>query len=160
MRSPCSARLGPLSLDLLAAVRHLTTSCSPHAPARLGEEWSGWLTMRSERISSFTLPMMGTRFQAMGEVHSAAMYATLPETTGRYGCVEGNRWSEMFGDRISCGRGDCRRVGSRSCSMRKVLPSFTLRSSSGCVGLFPGDGVGGWSNRAVEELNHIGVRSG
>ena len=77
--------------------------------------------MRSDSISRRTLPTMGTRFQAIGEVQSAAMYATLPETVGRYGCVEGKRWSEMLGDKISCGKGDCRRVGRRSWRMRRAI---------------------------------------
>lgn len=36
-----------------------------------------------------------------------------------------------------------------------LLPRFNLRSSSGCIGFLPAR-----SNRAVDELNHIGVRSG
>ncbi len=54
------------------------------------------------------------------------MYATLPETAGRYGCVEGKRWSEMLGDRISCGKGDCRRVGRCSRIMRRAFPIITI----------------------------------
>ena len=57
--------------------------------------------MRSDIISSFTLPTIGMRFHAMGDVHSAAVYATRPETVGRCGCVVGKRWRDMFEARIS-----------------------------------------------------------
>ena len=39
--------------------------------------------MRSDRMVSLTLPTSGMRPQATGAVHSAAMYAILPETVGR-----------------------------------------------------------------------------
>lgn len=55
------------------AVRHFTTSCSPNAPGRRGEKCTGWLTMRSDRISRRRLPTMGTRFHAIGDVQRAAM---------------------------------------------------------------------------------------
>jgi hypothetical protein len=69
-----------------------------------------------------TLPMMGTRFQAMGDVQRAALYATRPETVGRCGCVEGNRWRQMLGARRSWGRGWRRRVGSRSWRTLRAVP--------------------------------------
>lgn len=77
-----------------------------------------FLTIRSERMISFTFPRTGTRPHATGEVHSAAVYAILPVTVGRCGCVEGNNCSVMCGERISCGRGFVRSEGRRSWRMR------------------------------------------
>lgn len=79
----------PLLLLLSSAEQDLrcshqrTTSCSGMAPARRGRNVRGSEVMRSARISRRTLPMMGTRFQAMGDVQRAALYATRPETVGR-----------------------------------------------------------------------------
>lgn len=50
-----------------------TTSCSGMAPGRRGRKVRGSEVMRSARISMRTLPTMGTRFQAMGEVQRAAL---------------------------------------------------------------------------------------
>lgn len=127
---------------------------------------------------------MGTRFHAIGDVHRAAMYATRPDTVGRYGCVEGKRWREMLGDRISCGKGDCRRVGRRSCKTRRALPSRVSLAISvkkwtpslltrGRYSLFPSLTLRSWSgsdepllsgldrlSRGVVAVNHIGVTVG
>lgn len=94
----------------------------------------------------------------------------------------------MLGERISCGKGDCRRVGRRSWSMRRafavamvsvrllgehtpyllgiiwydlLFPSLTLRSLSGfdeLLLLLGVSGIGGL-NRGIVELNHIRVNS-
>lgn len=66
------------------------------------------------------MPTSGTRFQAMGDDHSAAVYATRPETVGRCGCVEGKRCRVMEGERIFCGGGDCRSVGRCAWRMRRA----------------------------------------
>lgn len=50
-----------------------TTSCSAMAPERRGRKVRGSDVMRSARISSLTLPIIGTRFQAMGDVQRAAL---------------------------------------------------------------------------------------
>jgi hypothetical protein len=50
-----------------------TTSCSGIAPARRGRNVRGSVVMRSARTSIQTLPRMGTRFQARGEVQRAAL---------------------------------------------------------------------------------------
>ena len=62
----------------------------------------------------------------------------------------------MFGARISCGSGDCSRVGRRSWRIRRVFPSLTLRSSSGRDGPEPLCVV---SSDGAEESNHIGAVS-
>ena len=93
-------------------VSHLTMSFSSRRCA--GVDAQPFLTMRSDRILSFTFPMTGTLPHATGAVHSAAVYAILPPTVGRWGCVDGERWRLMCGERMSCGSGDTKRVGSRS----------------------------------------------
>jgi hypothetical protein len=104
-------------------VRHRTSNCSGRV--QVGErgecELELDLIIRSERISNLTFPTRGIRPHAIGEVHSAAEYATRPETVGRWGCVEGKRWRVICGERISCGRGDCSKVGMRSWRMRRAI---------------------------------------
>lgn len=34
--------------------------------------------------------------------------------------MEGKRWREICGERISCGRGEARRVGRRDCRIRRA----------------------------------------
>jgi hypothetical protein len=105
-------------------VRHRTSNCSGRVQVGgRGEcELELDLIIRSERISNLTFPTRGIRPHAIGEVHSAAEYATRPETVGRWGCVEGKRWRVICGERISCGRGDCSKVGMRSWRMRRAIP--------------------------------------
>jgi len=62
-----------------------------------------------------TFPTTGTRPHATGAVQRAALYASLPETVGRWGCVEGKRWREIEGERISWGSGEARRLGRVEC---------------------------------------------
>ena len=50
-----------------------TTSCSAMAPERRGRKVRGSEVMRSARISSLTLPNIGNRFHAMGDVQRAAL---------------------------------------------------------------------------------------
>lgn len=98
---------------------------------------------------SCTLPTMGTHPHATGAVHNAARYAIRPLTAGKCGCVDGNKCSEMEGDRIFCGSGVFRIFGSSGDSVRSatygqlvvqiseslvihlLLPSFRIRSSGG-----------------------------
>jgi hypothetical protein len=113
--STTSLTCPPLSSDF-PHVSHLTMSFSlsdcgdEHVPP--------FLTIRSESILSFTLPTTGTRPHATGAVHRAAVYAIFPRTVGRCGCVEGNKWRLMCGERMSCGRGDTSNVGKLSCRIR------------------------------------------
>lgn len=90
---------GPASRSSdLPHVSHLTMSLSwpasppPHAP---------FFTMRSDKIFSLQSPTTGTRPHATGAVHKAAVYASLPLTVGRLGCVEGNSSRLICGERIS-----------------------------------------------------------
>jgi len=69
------------------------------------------LIKRSERIVRRTFPTTGIRPHATGAVQRAALYASLPETVGRWGCVEGKRWREIEGERSSWGRGVARSLG-------------------------------------------------
>lgn len=101
------------SLSDLPHVCHLTISFSLRICAG-AEGPQPFLTIRSDRILSFTLPTTGTRPHATGAVHSAAVYASFPLTVGRWGCVEGNRWRLMCGERMSDGSGELRRFGRRS----------------------------------------------
>lgn len=105
----------PFSLDF-PHVSHLTMSFSLHKCA--GVDVPPFLIIRSDNILSFTLPTTGTRPHATGAVHNAAVYAILPLTVGRCGCVEGKRWRLMCGERISCGSGDIRSVGRLSWRIR------------------------------------------
>ena len=63
----------PWSPCVLRSSHHRTTSCSGMAPGRRGRKVRGSEVIRSARISSLTLPIMGTRFHAIGDVHSAAL---------------------------------------------------------------------------------------
>lgn len=120
------SRNGNVHLMLLPlVVRQRTISCSSPEPALF--PWP--FTMRSDKISNLTSPMIGRRFHARGDVHRAAMYATRPDTVGRCGCVEGNRWSEMLGARISWGKGDWSNVGRRSWRMRRAGKKIKCVSS-------------------------------
>ena len=84
--------------------------------------------MRSDNILSFTLPTTGTLPHATGAVHNAAVYAILPLTVGRCGCVEGNRWRLIWGERMSCGSGDTNSVGRRSCKIRMAAIASAVDS--------------------------------
>jgi hypothetical protein len=75
--------------------------------------------MRSDIMVNLTLPTSGILPQATGAVHSAAIYAILPDTEGKCGCVEGNKTRLMRGERTSEGRGVCNSVGR--CSWRVLI---------------------------------------
>lgn len=88
--------------------------------------------------------------------------------------MEGKRWRVICGERISCGRGEARRVGRRDWRMRRakreeavsvksawwrgggdvLLPSFSVRSSGVGVlsGLLP---LSAPERRGLELVNHI-----
>lgn len=83
-----------------------------------------FLIIRSDKMMSLTLPRTGTRPHATGLVHSAAVYAILPVTVGRCGCVEGKSLSVIWGERISCGRGEMRREGRRSWRILIAISNF------------------------------------
>ena len=93
--------------EVLGNARHRTRSSSP---------LSQGFTTRSAKTSRRTRP--GSWPQTKGEVHRAVLYATRPLAEGRCGWEEGKRWRAMWGERISEGRGDCRRVGREDCRVR------------------------------------------
>jgi hypothetical protein len=113
----------------LPQVFHFTINFSSLFSAAV--ELPPFLTIRSDRIVSFTLPTRGTLPQATGAVHKAATYAIRPVTVGRCGCVDGKRWRLILGDRMSEGSGDCRRVGKLSCNVLTVFPNCNVLSSGG-----------------------------
>lgn len=60
----------------------------------------------------------------------------------------------MWGESISGGRGEASKVGRRDCSIRRVLPSFNVRSSGGASsGLAPD--VWGARRGGLELVNKI-----
>lgn len=76
--SPLRAIRAAISLrksdgTLSGSVTHLTTMISSSDPRRAGAKGSGPGCMRMVRTSMPTLPIIGTRFQAMGEVQRAAL---------------------------------------------------------------------------------------
>lgn len=63
----------------------------------------------------------------------------------------------MWGESISGGRGEARSVGRRDCSMRRVLPSFKVRSSGGASSGWAPD-FSGARRSGLELVNEISAK--
>ena len=118
--------------DGFPMVRQRITSCSwsraSDSDSDSGGKSVGDLTILSDKISNLTFPTRGTLPHASGEVHNAAIYATRPCTTGRCGCVDGNKWSDICGERIDDGKGDWRRDGRRGWRVRRAKDLLLVRA--------------------------------